>query len=139
MFTIQNKLIADIKDYASHKREMQYAGERINKEARKLLVELQKVNGWECMIKACADHYAQCPKDFFEWCSVTHTDDAVQFIKGYSDGEEYEVLEISLRKSLKDQVHDRMQYLEERRHKNETKQREIDLAVLEHLRKKYGL
>ena len=50
MNTIQDKLIADVKDYALHKNRMRDAGERIDKEARELLTELQKVEGWECMI-----------------------------------------------------------------------------------------
>ena len=91
------------------------------------------------MIKECEDHYAKYSKEFFKWCSVTHTDDAVQFVKGYSDGDEYEVLEISFRKSLKDQVRDRMEYIEEQRHRQETEEREKDLAQLERIRKKYNL
>lgn len=124
MYTIQDKLIADVKDYALHKKGMRDAGERIDKEARELLSELRKVKGWECMIKECGEHYAKYPDNFFDWCSVTHTDDAVQFVKGYADDGEYEVLEISFRKSLKDQVRDRMDYLTEQRHRQETEERQ---------------
>lgn len=70
---------------------------------------------------------------------MTHTDDAVQFVKGYADDGEYEVLEISFRKSLKDQVRDRMDYLAEQREKEATEERERDLIQLERIRKKYGL
>ena len=139
MYTIQDKLSADVKDYAHHKKMMAETGERIDREARELLSELRMVKGWECMIKECEEHYAKYPDKFFDWCSVTHTDDAVQFVKGYSDGEEYEVLEISLRKSLKDQVRDRMDYLAEQREKEATEERERDLMQLERIRKKYGL
>lgn len=139
MWSVQDKLIADVKNYTLHRKEMNNAGKRIDEEARELLGELQKVKGWECMIKDCEEHYAKYPDKFFGWCSVTHTDDAVQFVKGYSDGDEYEVLEISFRKSLKDQVRDRMEYLEEQRRRHETEEREKDLAQLERLRKKYGV
>lgn len=139
MWSIQDKLIADVKHYAAHEMGMQDAEDRIDKEARELLGELQKVKGWECMIKKCKEHYAKYPDKFFDWCSVTHTDDAVQFVKGYSDEEEYEVLEISFRKSLKDQVRDRMDYLAEQREKEAVEERERDLIQLERIRKKYGL
>lgn len=139
MYTIQDKLIADVKDYALHKKGMRAAEERIDKEARELLSELRKVKGWECMIKECEEHYAKYPDKFFDWCSVTHTDDAVQFVKGYSNDDEYEVLEISFRKSLKDQVRDRMDYLAEQRKKQEAEEREKDLIQMERIRKKYGL
>ena len=139
MYTIQDKLSADVKDYARYKKMMAEAGERIDREARELLSELRKVKGWECMIKECEEHYAKYPDKFFDWCSVTHTDDAVQFVKGYSDDGEYEVLEISFRKSLKDQVRDRMDYLAEQREKEATEERERDLMQLERIRKKYGL
>lgn len=139
MYTIQDILSADVKEYAHHKKMMAEIGERIDREARELLSELRKVNGWECMIKECEEHYAKYPYKFFDWCSVTHTDDAVQFVKGYSDDREYEVLEISFRKSMKDQVRDRMDYLAEQREKKATEERERDLKQLERIRKKYGL
>ena len=139
MYTIQDKLSADVKDYARYKKMMAEASERIEREARELLRELRKVKGWECMIKECEEHYAKYPDKFFGWCSVTHTDDAVQFVKGYYDGGEYEVLEISFRKSLKDQVRDRMDYLAKQREKEATEERERDLIQLERIRKKYGL
>ena len=139
MYTIQDKLSADVKNYAHHRKMMDEMGKRIDREARELLSELQKVKGWECMIKECEEHYAKYPDKFFDWCCVTHTDDSVRFVKGYSDGEEYVVLEISFRKSLKDQVRDRMDYLEEQREKEATEERERDLRQLERIRKKYGL
>lgn len=139
MYTIQDKLSTDVKHYAHYRKMMNETGKRIDREARELLSELRKVNGWECMIKECEEHYAKYPDEFFDWCSVTHTDDSVQFVKGYSDGEEYVVLEISFRKSLKDQVHDRMDYLEEQRKKEADEERERDLIQLERIRKKYGL
>lgn len=139
MYTIQDKLSADVKEYAHHKKMMDEMGDRIDREARELLSELRKVKGWECMIKECEEHYTKYPDEFFDWCSVTHTDDAVQFVKGYSDDGEYEVLEISFSKSLKDQVRDRMDYLAEQREKKATEERERDLKQLERIRKKYGL
>lgn len=121
MLTIQDKLSADVKAYEHHRKMMSEMDERIDREARELLSELRKVKGWECMIKKCEEHYAKCPDEFFDWCSVTHTDDAVQFVKGYSDDREYEVLEISFRKSLKDQVRARMDYLAEQCEKENEK------------------
>ena len=139
MYIIQDKLSADVKEYEHHKKIMAEIGERIDREARELLSELRKVKGWECMIKECGEHYAKYPDNFFDWCSVTHTDDAVQFVKGYSDDGEYDVLEISFRKSMKDQVSDRMDYLAEQREKDATEERERDLKQLERIRKKYGI
>lgn len=125
MWSIQDKLIADVKNYTLHRKEMNNVGKRIEELARELLGELQKIKGWECMIKECKELYAKYPDKFFGWCSVTHNDDAVQFVKGYN---KYKVLEISFRKSLKDQVRDRMEYLEEQRRRHETEEREKDLA-----------
>lgn len=139
MWTVQDKLSAAVKDYARYKEQEKEARAIIDREARELLSELQKVEGWECMIKECEDHYSKFPKLFFGWCAVTHTDDAVQFVKGYSNGEEYEVLEISFRRSLKDQVRDRKLYLEEQRRKQEAEERERDLMQMERIREKYGL
>lgn len=139
MWTVQDKLSAAVKDYARYQEQMNEACTIIDREARELLSELQKVEGWECMIKACKDHYSKFPNLFFGWCSVTHTDDAVQFVKGYSSGDEYEVLEISFRKSLKDQVRDRKIDLEEQRKKQVADEREKDLAEMERIKGKYGL
>lgn len=139
MWTAQDKLSAAVKDYARYKEKVNEACAIIDREARELLSELQKVEGWECMIKECKDHYSKFPELFWGWCAVVHTDDAVQFVKGYSNGEEYEVLEISFRKSLKDQVRDRKLYLEEQRKKQEADEREKDLAEMERIKGKYGL
>lgn len=139
MYTIQDKLSTNVKKYAYYRNRMHEMDERIDHEARELLSELRKVKGWECMIKECEEHYAKYPDEFFDLCEVTHTDDAVQFVKGYSNDDEYEVLEISFRKSLKDQVRDRMDYLAEQREKEATEERERDLIELERIREKYGL
>ena len=139
MNTIQDKLSADVKDYAHHEKMMDEADERIEREARELLSELRKVKGWECLIQACEELYAKYPDKFFDWCRVTHTDDAVQFVKGYSDVGDYVILEISFRKSLKDQVRDRKDYLAEQRKKEAAEKRTRELKQLESLRKKYGL
>lgn len=109
MYTIQDKLSANVKNYAHYKKMIVQMRKEIDLEARELLNELRKIKGWECMIKECEYHYSKYPDEFFDWCSVTHTNDAVQFVKGYSNGDEYEVLEINFRKSLKDQVHERLQ------------------------------
>lgn len=139
MWTTQDHLNLLTKEYAGFRRELKAKGEEIDRYARELLKELQTIKGWECMIKDCREHYEKYPKDFFGWCSVTHTQDAVQFIKGYSDDGEYEVLEISFRKSLKDQVRDRLEEIEYEKRKEETDTRERDLMELERIRKKYGI
>lgn len=139
MFTIQDKLIADVNHYENYIVLMNETGKKIEHEARELLNELRKVKGWECMIKACEEHYNKYTEEFFDWCSITHTKDAVQFVKGYSNGDEYEVLEISFKKSLKDQVRDRMDYLAKQTEKEKTEEREKDLKQLERIVKKYNL
>lgn len=139
MYTIQDHLIADVKRYAYHRKMMVKMGERIDSEARELLSELRKVKGWECMIKKCKEDYVKYPDKFFDWCRVTHTDNAVQFVKRYAYDGEYEVLEISFRKSLKDQVRDRMDLLKNNAKKKAAEERERDLIQLERIRAKYGL
>ncbi len=137
MNTIQGNLIKKIRSYKTLQTELEQLGEQIDKEARKLLKELQKVDGWECMIKECKEHYARHPEEFFGWCSVTNTDDAVQFVKGYSSGDEYEVLEIGLYSTLAEQVRYRQN---ESRNNAAKKQEEIkkkELAELERLKRKY--
>lgn len=139
MFTIEDELNRLVKIYTGHQRGLSETGKEIDQKAREFLSELQKIKGWECMILSCQEHYARCPKEFFGWCSVTHTDDAVQFVKGYSDDGEYIVLNLSFRKSLKDQMRDRLDEIEAEKRKEETDEREKDLAELERIRKKYGL
>ena len=137
MFTIQDKLSELIKRYAEYEQRRIETGDEIDREARALLYELQKIEGWECMIKSCKDHYHKFPEDFFEWCYTTHTDDAVQFIKSYIGGDEYEVLEISLRKSLKLQIKERKETIENDTEKKESEIKRKELAELERLKKKY--
>lgn len=139
MFSTQDNLIDFTRRYKTLQRELKETGEKIGQQARILLSELQKIDGWECMIKECKEHYARYPKEFFGWCSVTHTTDAVQFVKGYNGGDEYEVIEISFRKSLKQQVRERLEMIEDERRKKETDEREKDLIELERLKKKYNL
>lgn len=100
-----------------------------------------KIEGWECMIKHCYEHYCSYKNkaDFFKVCSVTHTDKAIQFVKGYSDGDEYEVLEISFCKSLKNQVRDRMDFLEDKKTQKKKMLYEKDMAELARIKNKYGL
>lgn len=137
MKAIQRNLLKKIEQYKTLTAKLAQLNEQIDKESRNLLKELQKVDGWECMIKECEEHYAKYPKEFFDWCSVTHDDDAVQFVKYYSDGTEYEVLEIGLYDSPADQVHHRQNEI---RNKNIKEQEEIkkkELAELERLKRKY--
>ena len=139
MWDAYDKLNHDVKEYAGYKRMLKETAEKIDSSARELLGELQKIDGWECMIKHCRDHYEKCKNNFFGWCQVTHTEDSVQFVKGYSNGDEYEVLNISFKKSLKQQVRERMEEIENERRCKETETREKDLAELQRLRDKYGL
>lgn len=137
MFTTQDKLGTLVKRHAEYSQRLEEVGEEIAREAHALLSELQKIEGWECMIKACKTHYAKYPDKFFDWCSVTHTDDAVQFVKGYSNCDEYEVLEISFRKSLKQQVMECEETIEKETKKKESEIKRKELAELERLKKKY--
>lgn len=141
MWTTQDYLNRLVKEYDGCQKQLKKTREEIDSKARELLAELQQITGWECMIKHCYDHYASYKHkdDFFKACIVTHTDDAVQFVKGYSDGSEYDVLTISFKKSLKDQIRDRLDEIEFERRRKETDTRERDLAELERIRKKYGI
>ena len=135
MYTKQDRLINDIKELAYYKKKLSEMFKRIDCDARELLSELQKVNGWKSMIKECEEHFTMFPHDFFDWCRVEHTDDAVQFIKSYGHEEEYIVLEINLHKPLRDQVRERIDYLKNK----SADQREMDIKELERICKKYGL
>lgn len=139
MFTIQDELSDDVKEYQRYLKKLSDVRKSIDHEARELLNELRKVNGWECMIKNYEEHYAKYPDKFFDWCSVSHTENAVQFYKKYAFEDGYEVLEISFRKSLKEQVRERMDYLEEQKKKKEMEERENDYIELERIKKKYGI
>ena len=139
MNTIQSNLIEDIKHYKGLESSLEHLGEQIDKEARQLLKELQEIDGWQCMIKHCKGHYDKYPDKFFDWCSVTHTDGAVQFVKGYSNCDEYEVIEIDLHNSLAMQVRNRQIELRgEAQHKQE-EIKEKELAELKRLKEKYEL
>lgn len=139
MDTVQENLIEKINSYKTLQTELKQLGEQIDKEARKLLEELQKVDDWECMIKECRWHYSKYPKEFFGWCSVTHTEDAVQFVKGYSNGDEYEVLEIGLYDPLATQVRNRKNKLCDDATKEQEKIKKKELKELERLKRKYEL
>ncbi len=137
MDTIQSYLIKDIKYYKELKSSLEHLGEQIDKEARQLLKELQEIDGWQCMIKHCKDHYAKSPGKFFDWCSVTYTDSAVQFVKGYSNGDEYEVMEIDLHNSLAMQVRNKQIDLKEEALREQQEIKEKELAELKRLKEKY--
>lgn len=137
MNTIQSNLIEDIRHYKGLESSLEHLEGQIDKEARQLLKELQKIDGWQCMIKACKEHYAKCPNRFFDWCSVTYTDSAVQFVKGYSDGDEYEVMEIDLHNSLSMQVRNKQIELRGEALSEQQEIKEKELAELKRLKEKY--
>lgn len=137
MNTIQGNLINKIKQYKTLTAELEQLNEQIDKESRNLLKELQKVDGWECMIKECEEHYANYPEEFFDWCGVTHDDDAVQFVKHYSDGTDYEVLEIGLYSTPAEQVHYRQNETINKVAKEQEEIKKKELAELERLKRKY--
>lgn len=141
MFTTQDHLNILVKDYDMYKEKMKATRDGIDRYARCLLSELMEIEGWECMIKHCYEHYSSYKNkgDFFKACEVTHSDGAVQFVKGYRNGDEYEVLEISFRKSLKDQIRDRMDFLENEKRRREVDEHEKDMIELARIRYKYGL
>lgn len=137
-FTIKDKLRDDVNEYKHYLVLMSETRKNIEHGARELLCELRKIKGWECMIRNCVEQYNKYPDKFFNWCSVTHNEDAVQFVKGYSNGEEYKVLEISYRKSLEEQVQEKINYQKEQSEKKKKEERERDFKQLEHIIRKYG-
>jgi hypothetical protein len=58
------------------------------------------------MILHCRDHYEQCPDQFFEWCEVkySYAEPIIEFVRGYSNGDENTVLTIRLDMGLAEQV-----------------------------------
>lgn len=137
MKAIQRNLLKKIEQHKTLTAELIQLNEQIDKESRNLLKELQKVDGWECMIKECEEHYANYPEEFFDWCSVTHDDDAVQFVKHYSDGTDYEVLEIGLYSTPAEQVHYRQNETINKVAKEQEEIKKKELAELERLKRKY--
>ena len=137
MKAIQRNLLKKIEHQKTLTAELVQLNEEIDKESRNLLKELQKVDGWECMITASKEHYAKYPEEFFDWCSVTHDDDAVQFVKHYSDGTDYEVLEIGLYDSPADQVKYRQNETINKVAKEQEEIKKKELAELERLKRKY--
>ena len=137
MDTIQENLTKKIKSYKTLQTELKQLGEQIDEEARKLLKELQKVDGWECMIKKCKEHYAKYPGEFFDWCSVTYDDDAVHFIKSYSDDSDYEVMEIGLYSTPAEQVRNKQNETRNKAAKEQEEIKKKELAELERLKQKY--
>jgi hypothetical protein len=136
MVCLQSQILESIRDYRGLKKQLSAKGEEIDRLARELLQELQKQDGWECMIKACYEHYKSYP-GFFDSCEVTHTSDAVQFVKGYSDGDEYEVLEISLKDSVGMQVRKKLLDLKWEKEQAALKRGQAELAELKRLKEKY--
>jgi len=96
-----------------------------------------RLHGWECLIKACRQHYDQYPEDFFNWCAVEHTPDSIIFVKAYADCTEYNVLEIDINKPLEDQVREKLDEIENAKKYNEEKIREQELKTLKRLQEKY--
>ena len=137
MDTIQRNLIEKIRSYETLQTEVKQLRGQIDEEARKLLKELQKVDGWECMIEKCKEHYDRYPGEFFDWCSVTYDDDAVQFVKSYSNGSDYKVLEIGLYSTLAEQVRHRQNKSRKKAAKEQEEIKKKELAELERLKKKY--
>lgn len=137
MKAIQRNLLKKIEQYKTLTAELAQLNKEIDKESRELLKELQKVDGWECMIKASKEHYDKYPEEFFDWCGVTHDDNAVQFVKYYSDGEEYEVLEIGLYDSPADQVKYRQDEIRNKDIKEQEEIKKKELVELERLKRKY--
>lgn len=78
----------------------------IDRLGRELLEELRQIRGWESMILHCKDHYELYPDQFFGWCKVkySYAEPIIEFVKGYSNGDEYTVLTIRLDMELVEQV-----------------------------------
>ena len=68
---------------------------------------------------------------------MTHTNSAVQFVKGYSNGDEYEVMEIDLHNSLAMQVRNKQIELRGEALREQQEIKEKELAELKRLKEKY--
>ena len=115
---------------SSHEREIERLG-------RDILEKLKQIDGWDVMIQHCRPHYEEFPKEFFGWCVMEYTSDSISFVKDYSNGDEYTVLEIDLNKSLESQVAEakKRKFDEEEAERKEIEEKER--AELERLKNKY--
>lgn len=103
MNTIYDKLRdLSIKHNALQK-ELDKCASETDKAAREFLAELQKIEGWECLIDFIPSRYKTRPNDFFKKCRVEHGDNYIEFIKDSVLGE-YKVIRLYFNKSLKEQV-----------------------------------
>lgn len=132
----------EIKNNATKRKSIRAAIKLINEKteslARELLAQLRQINDWEAMIsEECLWHYEKCPYEFFSWCEVYSTDKEVWFEKGYSNGDEYTALTISLDVPLEEQVRMAIAAKEDKERKETEQEREKELAELERLKKKY--
>lgn len=125
--------------YRKHKDALFDISDNIKTHARQLLRELQDIDGWQCMIEHCYDHYSSIKEVFFQLCEVEFTGDSVIFVKGYSNGDDYNVLTINLHKSLQQQVLERLELIHLENKSSEEKEKEKDMAEFERIKEKYGL
>ena len=103
---LRNELNETVKDTKNLSLLIQSNIKAIDRLGRELLEELRQIRGWESMILHCKDHYEQYPDQFLGWCKVEYSfaEPIIEFVKGYSNGDEYTVLTIRLDMELVEQV-----------------------------------
>lgn len=116
--------------------------ENINKEAYKILDELKKIDGWECMIESCQWHYEQYPDEFFNWCDPVVYGNVENpeliFKKGYCGDDDYDVLTINLNIPLEKQVNDKLEDIRKVEEKKQKEKEDKEYKEYLKLKKKYG-
>ncbi len=117
--------------------------EDLEKDARLLLDDLKKIDGWEILIHEDVKwHYDKFPDEFFSWCSVwfhqnKENETILCFEKGYSNGDEITALELNLSKPLEDQVNEKKAMLIEEEMKKKIKQNKNEYNTYLRLKKKF--
>lgn len=115
-------------------KEQEIHNENIKKAGKALLVELQKISGWKCMMLHCQDHYEKYPDEFFDWCEYTIEDGYLLVTKHYSwDPDGFVVLRLDLSVPLEEQVKIRMKKDAESHDKELIAQYEYDMKTLDSL------
>lgn len=114
--------------------------ENMDKVSRELLNELREIPNWECMIEGCKGHYEEHPNEFFDWCEIEYYPSlhSIEFVKGYSGGDEITVLSIDLDKPLEEQVQTKLAELQ---HKQDAMKKTREMAEFREylrLKEKFG-
>jgi hypothetical protein len=114
--------------------------ENMDKVSRELLNELREIPNWECMIEGCKCHYEKYQNEFFDWCEIEYYPSlhSIEFVKGYSGGDEITVLSIDLDKPLEEQVQTKLAELQHQQEAIQKTREMLEFHEYLRLKEKFG-